>query len=1108
MKLSHLISAAFLLILISCKGSKEPQNDSIKKQEPVFSLLSPAETGVDFANNIIESDELVYTHEYIYNGSGVGIGDINNDGLPDLFFSAVNLDNRLYLNKGNLKFEDITSQAGILPRQSLSTGVTMIDINADGWKDIYVCRAGKFDPATRTNLLYINNGNFTFTEKAKEYGLADAGSSNNATFFDYDNDGDLDMYLVNSPLDYSNATTVLFKPETDREFVSDRLYRNNGNNTFTDVTLAAKVDNKAFGFHAAVIDINLDGWQDLYITNDFLMPDFLYVNNRNGTFTESRDRYFKHTSNSSMGSQVADFNNDGLMDIYTLDMLAEDNFRQKMLRGPMGYDDFTLASTFGYGYQYMRNNLQLNNGNGTFSEIGQLSGVSNTDWSWAPLFEDFDNDGWKDLYVANGYRKDLTDLDYSRYFLDSINQHGGIGQFKHIYDLLNVVPSTPLRSYVYQNRGDLTFTDKSQAWGITETAFSNGAAPADLDNDGDMDIVINNIDKPAFVYRNNARQSNDNHYLQFRLKGDEKNTDGVDACITLFAGDSIQCKMFNPASGYYSSTENRIHFGVGKMTVVPKVEIKWADGTIETLLDVKTDQVLTVEKKNASPAKSPEPVIVKTLFTDATKSSGLGFVHKENLFIDFKREPLLPQMFSRPGPCLASGDLNGDGLDDVFTGAASGFTPEIYFQQGNGSFRRQQVPALEKDKNYEDADALIFDADGDGDNDLYVVSGGNEFEEGSSGYQDRLYINNGKAMLAHDEKALPEESSSGSCVIAGDYDGDGDQDLFVGGRIIPGRYPLAPRSFILQNNKGVFTDVTAVVCSELQNPGLVSNAMWTDFSGDKIPDLIVVGQWMKVSLYKNENGKLVPATQGSGLENSEGWWNCIAGGDFDNDGDIDYIAGNLGLNSRIRASETEPACVYASDFDANGSLDAIMCYYIQGKSYPIHNRDMMIDQIRPLRRKFLRYRPYATATIYDIFPREQVDTATVLYSRTFSTSYIENLGGGKFRIRELPVHTQFAPVNAIMCDDFDGDGNLDAVMVGNSYVTEVETGRYDASIGNFLKGDGKGGLAHVPVTKSGFFNDREARSMIHVNAGGKKLLIIGNNSDVLKVLSTSTGIAN
>jgi hypothetical protein len=1095
----------FLLtvLLSSCNNKKQEQKEEGKKAEPLFSLLDPGQTGIQFVNQVLDNDELLLTHEYIYNGSGVAAGDINNDGLPDLFFSAVNLDNKLYLNKGNLVFEDITAKAGIFPRQALSTGVTMVDINCDGFLDIYVCRAGKFGAEARANLLYINNGNLTFTEKAKEYGLADQSSSNQATFFDFDNDGDLDMYLVNSPLDYATATTVLFKPDTERQWVSDRLYRNNGNNTFTDVTMKALTGNKAFGFNAAVIDINGDGWQDIYVTNDFLMPDFLYVNNRNGTFTESLSKYFKHTSNSSMGSQVADFNNDGLMDVYTLDMMAEDNFRQKMLRGPMGFDDFSLASTYGYGYQYMRNNLQLNNGNGTFSEIGQLSGVSNTDWSWTPLMEDFDNDGWKDLYVANGYRKDLTNLDYSRYFLDSINQHGGIGQFRHFYDLLKVVPSTPLRSYVYRNNGDLTFADKSAEWGLSETAFSNGSVAADLDNDGDMDIIVNNIDRPAFVYRNNARALNGNHYIEFILKGNGKNPEGVDACITLISGDSIQCKAFNPTSGYYSSVENKLHFGLGKQTVVPAVKIKWSDGSSQVLKNVNADQVVTLDRKNAVNEKDEKPAPAAALFKDVTRSSGVNYVHRENNFIDFKREPMLPQMFSKSGPCIAAGDLNGDGLDDFFAGAATGFAGSIFYQKPDGTFMHQQSAALEKDKKYEDTGALIFDADGDGDQDLYVVSGGNEFDASAAEYQDRLYINTGKGNLVRDEKALPEMHTSGSCVTAGDYDGDGDQDLFVGGRILPGSYPLAPRSYILQNNNGKFNDVTEAVCPELMHPGLVCAALWTDFNGDKKPDLIVTGQWMKISVFRNNNGKLVPSTSGSGLDSSDGWWNCLSAGDFDHDGDIDYIAGNLGLNSRIKAKPGEPACVYASDFDNNGSLDAIMCYYIQGKSYPIHSRDMLIDQMRPLRRKFLRYQTYATATIYDIFPKEQVDTATLLFSRTFSSSYIENLGNGNFKIRELPVGLQLAPVNAVICDDFDQDGNLDFVSVGNSYVTEVETGRYDASIGNFMKGDGKGNFIPVKVTDSGFFNDKDARSMVILKSRNKKLIIIGNNSDTLKIISTS-----
>ncbi|HKR03019.1 MAG TPA: VCBS repeat-containing protein [Bacteroidia bacterium] len=1100
----NIFAIAFILLFsfCSCNTPQEKEKSTEKQEAPkLFTLVSPSVTGVNFINKMVDNDEVMMTYEYRFNGCGVGVGDINNDGLPDLFFTAGNLDNKLYLNKGNMQFEDISEKAMIFKREAVSTGVCMADVNADGWLDIYVCRTGKFPPEQRANLLYINNGNQTFTERAKEYGLDDKSYSNQVAFFDCDNDGDLDMFLVNQPIDYTNANTLLLKADTQKTFVSDRLYRNNGNGTYTDVTIKAGVSSSnAFGFDVAVEDFNNDGYWDLYVTNDYLQPDYLYINNGNGTFTESLKKYMKHCPNSSMGSCIADYNNDGLPDVMIVDMMAEDNHRQKILKGSLGYDDFNIAKNNGGYYQYMRNQLQLNNGNGTFSEIGEMAGVSNTDWSWGPLFADLDNDGWKDLFIANGYRRDLTNLDFIHYYLDSINKMGGIGIFKHMYDLLNSLPESPVKNYALKNNRDLTFSKVSDEWGFTDLTYSNGAVYADLDNDGDLEIIINNTDQPAMIYKSNSRELSKNNYIQFKLKGDSKNTQRIGTTVKISTAEGEQVITYQPTQGFFSSVENRIYFGIGKDTIIQKAEIMWHGGFRQILENLPANQQVLVEKKNAQPFKKEKPVASEKLFADATQSSGIDFVHRENDFIDFKKEPLLPQKFSEPGPCLATGDVNGDKLKDFFIGGATGQAGALYIQKSNSTFSKQANPAFESDKMYEDAGATFFDADGDDDLDLYVASGGNEWDENSPEYQHRLYVNDGKGNFSRAKDTLPEIRTSSMCVAPNDFDKDGDMDLFVGGRIVPLKYPESPRSYILRNDKGKFTDVTEEICKELMYPGLVCNALWTDYNNDGYPDLIIAGQWMPVSVFKNENGKLKNITKGSGLDSSNGWWNYIAAGDFDHDGDMDYAVGNRGLNSRIKAKENEPACVYAKDFDNSGTLDAIMCYYIQGTSYPIHSRDMMTDQVRGLKKKFLRYRDYADATIYDVFPKAVVDSALILRAHTFASSYIENLGNGKFKITPLPLETQFSTVNSILVNDFDGDGNADLLLAGNDYSPEVETGRYDASIGIFLKSDGKGHFKNIPATLSGFFVDTYARDMKMISTQHGSLILVGNNNDRMKVI--------
>jgi len=1088
---------ALIVALSSCER-KRPHNKQDSNR--LFILLDSSETGIAFSNTMARDSSVINTYEYRFNGAGVAATDINNDGLTDLFFSATNSGPRLYLNKGNMKFEDITEKAGIKTEPGVSTGVSITDVNGDGYIDFYLCRTGKYPIEERRNKLFVNNGDLTFTEMSQSYGLDDPSYSNQAVFFDMDNDGDQDMYLVNQPIDYTYANTVMIKPDTAMMYNCGELFRNEGNGHFTDISKTAGVYKKAFGFNASVADFNNDGYWDLYVTNDYLQPDYLYINNGNGTFTESLAKYMKHCSNSSMGSCIADFNNDGLEDVFVLDMIAEDNERQKLLRGPMGYDDFYLYLKSGAYYQYMRNMLQLNNGNGTFSEIGQLAGVSNTDWSWGPILEDLDNDGNKDLFVANGYRRDLTNMDYVSYFLDSINKIGGMGIYSNLSEMFRALPETPLQNYAFRNNGDLTFTNESDQWGLTQKTFSNGSVAADLDNDGDLEIIINNIDQPATIYKCNAKEQHKNHYLDFRLSGKKPNTLGAGATIIVYASGKEQLQKYFPSQGYMSAKGSLVHFGMGDALKADSVYVTWPGGTQQQLYSVSTDAVISVDEHNTARQQNALHAQSK-LFEDVSATSGIDFSHRESMFVDYKREPLLPQLFSEPGPAFATGDINGDGREDIFIGGAAGQSGAIYMQQSTGEFKSIPQPDLNKDNAFEDASALFFDADGDADADLYVCSGSNEFNESSPNYQDRLYFNDGRGHFVRSISALPKMLTSTACVTAGDVDGDGDLDLFVGGRIIPWKYPVAPRSYILKNDKGIFTDVTGEMCPQLMHPGLVTTAIWSDYDNDKRPDLIVAGQWMPVSVYHNTGNLLIPLNaKVAGLEKSDGWWNCINAGDIDNDGYTDYIIGNRGNNSRIKASEDEPASVTANDFDGNGTIDAIMCYYIQGKSYPVHGRDQLTDQIRPLKNTLLRYRDYANATLADIFPKQALDSALTLYAHSFATSYMHNNGNGTFTISPLPTVAQFSAVNGIVIGDYDGDGITDVLLAGNDYSPDVETGRYDASIGCFLKGDGKGGFTVLPVTKTGFFADGYIKDMKMISVNNQKWIVVVRNNDTVKVL--------
>ncbi len=1088
-------SMAAGMLLLSC-GREGNEAPSLKQ----FTLMPPDSTGIFFANRLHDTREVNYTFEYRYNGSGVAVGDINNDGLQDLFFAANDEKCRLYLNNGNLKFQDITETAGILPRQSLSSGVQMVDINADGFMDIYVCRTGLFrDPNLRANQLYINNGNLTFTEKAAAYGLDDRSFSNHTAFFDYDRDHDLDMYLVNGPLDYMTANNIKMRPDTDRVGVSDRLYRNNGDGSFTEVTFEAGVDNKAHGFNPLALDINRDNWPDIYVTNDFLQPDYLYINNGDGTFTESMEKYFMHMSASSMGSFAGDIDNDGMLDIVEVDMMAEDNKRQKLLMGPMNYDHYHLAVKHGYQHQIMRNQLHLNNGDGTFSEIAHLAGIAHTDWSWTPLMCDFDNDGWNDLFVSNGYRRDLTDMDYRLFLLDSINRHGGIRQFKNIYELLNLLPGTPLRNYFYRNSGDLRFKDVSASWVDDESGFSNGAVYADLDNDGDLDIVVNNIDGYASIYRNNTMQLDEAHYIRFSFKGPGANVRGIGSCVEITISSGIVRNCNYKAQGYHSSPEDQVHFGLGSQKTIDRVIVTWPDGRTQELANVEGDRVVELDYNDAAPPSAEPASEPVRPFIDITRTGGLHFTHVENEFVDFKREPLLLQKHSVSGPCLARGDVNGDGLDDLFVGNAAGGAAALFVQTAGGTFRTSNSALWNREKGFEDTGALFFDSDDDGDQDLLVCGGGSEQPPQDPYYMVRLYENNGKGEFTPVPGRIPAIHTSCNAVAAADLDGDGDKDLFIGGRIVPGRYPESPRSYILRNENGRFTDVTQEVCSDLVTPGLITDALWTDLDDNGRPDLVVAGHWMPVRIFMNNGNELEATSGGAAMDNATGWWNCVKAADMDGDGDMDLVAGNLGLNTRIKGTPEEPVVLHAGDFDENGTIDAVMTMYYMGTSYPVHRREALLDQVRMLQPRFTRFAQYAEATIYDIFPKEQVDQADTYRATHFASTYFENRGDGTFSVNALPLKAQVAPVNAILTGDYNGDGKHDFLMTGNCFWFDVETGRCDAFTGLLLKGDGAGIFHAVPSKETGFYNQLDARSLTELRVKGERWIVAGNNNDAMKV---------
>lgn len=1132
----RVIFIILLLVLILNRCSHPPKQ---------FTEMTPEETGIDFRNDVTESQHNnIMTYEYSYNGGGVAAGDINNDGLPDLYFSGNSVANRLFLNKGNFHFKDVTEKSNTAGRsESWKTGVTMADVNGDGWLDIYVCYSGNAhgegynkpvirDHPKRTNQLFINNGCEpggvpTFTERAKEYGLDAIGTfSTQAYFFDYDSDNDLDMLLINhANMFYSAFFNTNRLRNLRHPYFGNKLFRNNSRKTpegkleisFADVSDDAGLHGSGlnFGLSASISDLNFDNRPDIYVTNDYDEQDFCYINNGDGSFTEVSHTLFAHLSKFGMGSDIADINNDGLQDIMVLDMLPEDNYRQKLLRGPDEYDRYTRAADSGYHHQYMRNTLQLNRGFAEdglprFSEIGQMAGVSNTDWSWAPLFVDLDNDGWKDIFIGNGYLRDFNNMDFIKYTTDQYAKASDANKPVDYLKVIQELPSTQLKNYLFRNDNGINFTNVTTDWGLTSKTVSNGAVYADLDNDGDYDLVTNNLNDGAAVLRNNQEKIQQHHYLKIRLQGKGLNSHGIGAKVWITLSDK---KIFHEAistRGYQSSVEPVLTIGIGQEKTVRSIEVMWPDGTQSREADLQSgSKVIVIKQDNAvTAASNPALLANTTILHDVTREAGVDFVHRENDFVDFKRDKLLHYQLSRLGGKIVAGDVNGDGNDDVFFGGASGQAAQLFLGNNDGTFRKTGTEPWNSDATYEDLDAAFLDADSDNDLDLYVVSGGSEFIPGAPLYQDRLYINDGTGKFSKLPDALPVETSSGSCVVAADYDKDGDTDLFVGGRHSPSSYGVLPRSFLLQNNstKGNirFTEITRDVNGELSNPGMVTDALWTDYNNDSWPDLLVVGEWMAIRIFENKNGKLVELNDAS-LERSNGWWTCVAATDIDGDGDQDYFLGNAGTNMQFKATRDMPVQLYVNDFNSDKTLDPILCYPVQGKSYPLPSRDELLDQITPLRKKFIKYADYANATINDIGDESQVAKAYKFDAYILESSWLENTGGGTFRLKALPAFAQISCINGFLFDDFDSNGSREIIAAGNFFPYKPQLGRSDASTGIILRYE-KGDVKVSDDVRAQLWMSGDVRDMAILKfTSGIKRVLVSRNNDACSVYSMKPG---
>lgn len=1109
--LSFILMLSLLIGLSSCT----------KSNTDLFQIVPKAISGIDFNNKIVETDSFnILTSEYIFNGGGVAVGDFNNDGKPDLFFSGNQVSNKLYLNQGDFKFEDVSQSSGIEAHNTWNTGIALADINNDGWLDIYVCAAMLDTDGAKNNLLFINQGLDEnkipqFKERAKEYGIQEPGNSMGAAFFDYNKDGLLDLYVLNN-VDIHILPANYRKKITDGSALSnDKLYKNNGDGTFKDVTLEAGITIEGYGLGLGISDLNYDGWPDIYISNDYLTNDILYINNQDGTFSNGIKERMKHQSKFSMGNDISDYNNDGFLDIITLDMLGETNQRLKTTLASHKYTEYILNERFDYEYQYTRNMLQKGNGNGVpYSEIGLMAGVAKTDWSWSPLFADMDNDGHKDLLITNGFPRDITDLDFGE-FKFNVSRYLSPGQ------ILDSIPKIKIPNYAFKNNGDNTFENVSENWGLGIPSFSNGAAFADLDGDGDLDYVVNNINDEAFLFKNNTeKQKENNHnYLTIDLNGPKnKSLEAGTKVVLRFEDSSIQYQEHHTYRGYMSSVEDIIHFGLGAKKQVVSLEVLWPDGTFQKLENLSSNQKITIPYDEGSVISSENlefPFVAKRqkpLFKEISKSIGVAYLHVEKDIVDYNVQRILPHKLTQNGPTLATADINGDGLEDFIVGSSSGFSPQLFFQNTAGNFSQTPLFHDQEDKNYEEEGITFFDLDNDGDLDMYLVCGSNEFKLEDIYYTDRLLINDGTGNFTVATNLMPEIKSSGSVVIATDYDQDGFVDLFVGGRTPVGQYPTPDKSFLLKNENGRLIEVTDTVAPELSTIGMLTDASWADIDADGIEELVLVGELMPVTIFKY-NGVRFEKMEDTGVDNLLGWWESILKTDVDNDGDIDFIVGNRGSNNSYQPTKERPVTLIAKDFDNNGTIDPVMFAYYKNsfenpvyKSFPVNFWGDLNGQSPLFRAKYNSFKAYAKASIDDLFSDAELLGSTKLIGNYDRSIVMENLGNGKFKYQPLPIEAQVAPLNGMVELDYNDDRNQDLLMVGNNFGNEIFIGRNDAFNGGLFQNDGQGNYKFIPTTESGFLVPGDAKSIITVksNMDNNPYYIVSQNKDSLKIFQKNS----
>ncbi len=1088
--MKYIALAGVLFLSVGCS-----QELAEKKNPFLFELIPGAASGVDFRNDLKFDEEFnIYTYRNFYNGGGVALGDVNNDGLIDIYFTSNIAVNKLYLNRGDWKFEDITEDAGVAGSKAWSTGVTMVDINGDGWLDIYVCNSGDVKGDNKQNELFINNGDLTFTEAGAQYGLDNGGFSTHASFFDYDKDGDLDVYLLNNSYKAIGSFNLKNNIRHERDSLGGDKLLENDNGYFRDVSEAAGIFGSEIGFGLGITvgDVNNDGWEDIYVSNDFFERDYLYINNRDKTFSEQLESQMKSISGASMGADMADVNNDGYADLFVTEMLPRTRDRLKTITTFEDWNKYQYNINAGYYHQFTRNTFQLNNGNNSFSEIGRLAGVEASDWSWGALIFDFDNDGMKDIFIANGMYQDLTNQDYLRYISNEEVMRSIISQNRVDYKkLIDIIPSNPIQNYAFLNKGNLRFDDSTTQLGLDQKGFSNGAAYGDLDNDGDLDLVVNNINSPAFLYRNRANDDRDVNYLQFILRGENKNTLAIGAKISVTDGETTYFVEQQPTRGFESSVDPRPHLGLKSAKNVD-ISIKWPSGKLTQLKNIRVNQVIEAYEKDADSTTSVVAVAIadNTLFNPA---SPLPYNHVENQFVDFHRERLLYHMMSTEGPHISAGDVNGDGEDDFYVSGSKG-SPGTLLVSDNSRFKAT-TKAFEGELDSEDMSSVFFDADGDGDMDLYVCSGGTEFNQSSASLLDRLYLNDGKGNFTLSPQNLPSAARyvSTSTVAAADFDRDGDIDLFVGERLIPFQFGLPGSGFILVNDgKGNFADATDAVAPGLIKLGLITSGDWADMDADGDLDLVIVGEYMSPKVFKNEEGKLVPVPSIE-LDQQKGWWNKLQMADIDGDGDLDIIAGNHGRNSRFRASPQEPIKLYVGDYDKNGFLDPILTSAKDGKDYPFALRHNLLDQVKALTKKFPDYESYKNATMSDILDPKQIEEALILEVTQLSTGIFVNNGNFEFSFVSLPVEAQFAPVYGISTGDYDRDGDLDILLGGNLYGVQPEAGRYDASYGLFLENTGDMNF-QTSGGNRGFWVDGEIRDILTLS---NRVIVTRNNDSTV-----------